>query len=179
VSVFASPETTAGRDQWVERLNDVTPGAGCWIGVMQGVFGNEDTLVGGREEVFAKKLESLRAGGCNVYVLVGRDSTGAVTIAPRIKTILCDSTNRVAGVRSHPKIHDKGLTIMGLVNGTQKQIVFTGSHNMTQNALDTNDEMIVRVGDSNGTTAGPIFNRYWEGHFAAQFNDTTADDICS
>lgn len=173
VSIFASPENTAGRDQWVERLRDITPGAGCSVGVMQAVFEDE------RSWEIARELENLRwtswpssSPKCNVYVLVGQTETGAANMGTSVKDILCDSTKPVV-VRSHPKIHDKSLIVNGIYNGSAKQVVFAGSHNFSERARDANDELLVRVGHGSGA----IYNGFSQ-HFSAAFNSSHADPVC-
>jgi hypothetical protein len=177
VSIFASPENTSGRDQWVERLNDITPGPGCSVAVMQAVFEDE------RSWEIAKKLESLRwpswpssSPQCNVYVLVGQTDTGAANMGTTVKDILCDDTKPIKDrVKSHPKIHDKSLIVSGVYNGSAKQIVFTGSHNFSERARDANDELLVRIGHGTGAT----YNRF-ASHFSTPYNSTSAKPLnCS
>lgn len=183
VSAFASPETTTDpdtgvdRDQILERLNDVVPGPGCTVAVMQTLF------QGTRGQAIAKKLESLKWGSwpsstprCNVYVLVDeKDDTGLPSLGTDVKSILCDDYKPVP-VKSWPNIHDKALLISAEYLGSYKKVVFTGSHNISDPAREENDEILARIGHN--TSSSAIYDRFTQ-HFSGPFNSSNADNACA
>ncbi|MDQ3934839.1 MAG: hypothetical protein M3340_09455 [Actinomycetota bacterium] len=173
VSVFASPETTTGRDQLLERLNDVRPGPGCTVAVMQMLFQGE------RGQDIARKLERIRwpswpssSPQCSVYVLVDRKSDGSPSLGDAVEDILCDSVRPVP-VKSFQGIHDKALLISADYLGAYKQVVFTGSHNISDPAREENDEVLARVGQGSGA----IYDRFAQ-HFSGPYHSTSAANAC-
>lgn len=98
----------------------------------------------GRQNV-ADKLVSLKNAGCSVEAVLG---TGA---APEII-----STLQTGGVKVLPfeaptgeSVHSKYLLIDGMYNGApDRKIVWTGSHNYSDNALRDNDETLLKVDDA-------------------------------
>lgn len=157
VTTWASPEDTAGNDLVLQRLNDVTPDGNCRIRVMQSLFNGQ------RGADIANKLVQLRRGGCWMWVLIDENS-GGPALDSQVRSILCGNV----AVRSYPNVHDKAFVIRGVYNGSMKDIVLTGSHNLTPEALRNNDEILTRVGAS----SGPIYSAY-EQHFSSAYNSAT------
>jgi hypothetical protein len=98
----------------------------------------------GRQNI-ADKLVSLKKAGCSVEAVLG---TGA---APEII-----STLESGGVNVLPfeavtgeSVHSKYLLIDGTYNGAaDRKLVWTGSHNYSDNALRDNDETLLKVDDA-------------------------------
>lgn len=140
VTTWASPEATEPRDLMRERLDDITPAAGCQMGVMQTFFEDE-------RRTLSTRLVELRRGGCAVYVVIGQRSDGSAALGSGVRADLCGAG---IPVRSRPNIHNKAVVLYGIYNGSWKKILFTGSHNWTLNALRYNDEILARVGHGSG-----------------------------
>ncbi|WP_392543009.1 phospholipase D-like domain-containing protein [Oryzobacter telluris] len=148
-TVYVSPEQTT--DLWENRLDYVDPDSSCRIRVMHNVF--NDTRI-----AVARKLRELARGGCVIRVI-------AATIQSDIRATL-----------NHPNIsirraavHDKTILINSKYAGssTNRFNVFTGSHNLTQSALQRNDEIIIRLADSK-----PLHDLFVE-HFQRAWADGT------
>ena len=168
-----SPESKA--NLWFDKLAQVKApdegGGPCVVRVMQAYF-LDDLLdapgggVAGRTP--AHELVDLKQRGCAVAVLVDRAPDGPY-IESQTRTMLC---NAGIAVHSHPSIHDKvALTSSGLwygPAGTNYPMVFTGSHNMTLNALRHNDEVLLKIYGSQGA-----YNAYTS-HFFTAWNASTS-----
>ena len=111
----------------------------------------------GRVEV-ARALAEKKRQGCSVRVIIGSyDRSPGAQVA---------SVLRAAGVPlivtngASPNVHSKYMLIEGrYASGTAvDQLVFTGSHNYNRSALRRNDEVLLRVADSDVFDA---FLRNW------------------
>lgn len=186
VTAFASPENTPDQDLVLNRLDEVDPDPtgfhqGCFVRVMQAMFGDRSGEED-RGEMIANKLVNLRyppsskeGAGCTVQVLVSRDpdsAGGGAHLHADVKRVLCNAN---IPVKSFPHVHDKGILIDAHYNGdSQKQVVFTGSHNLTDAALRNNDEILARVGDG-----GPVLYDEFAQHFERAYDDSTyARNVC-
>ncbi|BCJ37035.1 hypothetical protein Athai_45380 [Actinocatenispora thailandica] len=130
VQVYASPEQTT--DLVVNRLNYVDADDSCRVRVM------EASITNGRMAV-VNKLVSLHQQGCHTWVDVG-------SIASQPLSAL-----KAAGIPVHTSpVHDKTILVYGRYAGStgDRTLVFTGSHNLTYSALHYNDEILVKVEDS-------------------------------
>ena len=130
VQVYASPEQTT--DLVVNRLDYVDADDSCRVRVM------EASITAGRMAV-VNKLVSLHQQGCHTWVDVG-----SIASKPM-------STLKSAGIPVHRSpVHDKTIIVFGRYAGSSadRTLVFTGSHNLTLSALRYNDEILVKVGDS-------------------------------
>jgi hypothetical protein len=116
------------------------------------------------------RLNDLAAAGCSVRVLARKDT---------ITSEFCESLEPPIEVRLSPApgqtdvaIHAKYLTVSGSFGGrTDVRAVWTGSHNLTRNALQNNDETFLLTDDAGLHAA-----------FAANFDtiwtDPTMDPGC-
>lgn len=150
VQVYASPEQ--GTDLVVNRLSYVDPDDTCRIRVL------EASITSGRSAV-VNELVALHDGGCHVWVDVG-----AIDSQPL-------STLRAAGIPVHRSpVHDKAVVVLGRYAGStaDRTLVFTGSHNLTASALRYNDEILVKVEDSQ-----PMYDAFFA-HFNDAYNTGTA-----
>lgn len=144
--VYASPEQTT--DLVLNRLNEIAPGSDCQIRLM------EMTIHDTRKAVL-DKLVALKQGGCSVSVV--RSSIDDASLA--------ELRNAGIPVRQR-EIHDKVILIHARYNGSTdpRPIVLTGSHNLTASALKINDEILLKVSDSE-----TLYNLYVD-HFNDAFS---------
>lgn len=129
-TVYAAPEQNT--DQVVNRLNYVKPDADCRIRVMEASI--NDTRID-----VVKKLVALKNGGCKVWVDVGNIHSEAL------------ATFKAAGIPVHKSpVHDKMILIYSKYGDstTNRTIVLSGSHNLSLSALVHNDELLIKVTDS-------------------------------
>lgn len=133
-TVYVSPEQTT--DLWLNRLNYVNPSNSCRIRVMHNTF--RDT----RLDV-AKKLRSLASGGCVIRVITAKSGT---PMGSQVKSTL---NHPNISLRTSP-VHDKTILVNARYDGSaaNRYIVFTGSQNLTLDALRYNDEILLKLGDS-------------------------------
>jgi phosphatidylserine/phosphatidylglycerophosphate/cardiolipin synthase-like enzyme len=130
VQVYASPEQTT--DLVVNRLNYLDADDSCRVRVL------EASITSGRMAV-VNKLVSLHQQGCHTWVDVG-----SIDAQPL-------SALKAADIPVHTSpVHDKAIIIYGRYAGStaDRTLVFTGSHNLTASALRYNDEILVKVEDS-------------------------------
>jgi phosphatidylserine/phosphatidylglycerophosphate/cardiolipin synthase-like enzyme len=99
----------------------------------------------------ANKLVSLKKAGCSVEAVLG---TGAA--AEIISTLKAGGVNVLPfEAPTGESVHSKYLLIDGTYNGApDRKIVWTGSHNYSDNALRDNDETLLKVDDA------PVFDAY-------------------
>jgi hypothetical protein len=149
VTAHASPENGSPPVDIVrERLNGMSSGSGCTVGVSQAMWtarGYPNTT-GTDGEAVARRLAALKtgAGGCNIGVIVGNKGDGSANIDSGPKGIL---TN--AGIPiEHGLVHDKYFFMNG---GGKSPTVVTGSHNFSLPAWRQNDEVLVELANSQST----------------------------
>jgi len=144
-TVFASPNQNA--DVVLGRLAAIEPGKDCRIRTSQSM------IFDSRSEV-VDRLIALKKDGCKVWV--GGNHVHDAQLA-KLKR---------AGIPVHKtKTHDKLVLVNARYNGSTqpRKIAFTGSHNLTQSANSTNDELFVKIED--GKTYDALL-----GHFNASYN---------
>jgi phosphatidylserine/phosphatidylglycerophosphate/cardiolipin synthase-like enzyme len=127
----ASGNGVTGTDDTIlEILSGINAAAGGSIRVAMATWSNMRTAI-------ATRLAALHAAGMDVAVLVNPNETAA-----EVTTIL-----ESAGVplRRYLPVHSKYLTIDAEWQGIRRQFVVTGSHNFTGPALNSNDEIILRL----------------------------------
>jgi hypothetical protein len=141
--IYVSPEVQT--DLVVNRLDDVTPGAGCSVRVMQAAVRNT------RLEVVSR-LVRMKRRGCDVSVI-------ASTVGDRALAAL-----RSAGipVRRAP-IHDKVFIVFGRFPAGDRFRVYTGSHNLSGGAAHRFDEIFVKLA-AETASSHPIYDAYVD-HF--------------
>ncbi|HEX8646230.1 MAG TPA: hypothetical protein VF715_04975 [Thermoleophilaceae bacterium] len=122
------------------------------------------------------RLHELVEGGCSMRIAVNyvdrTDEPDYIDMDGPAKDLLCNQTHgdlRVIAVR---KMHNKAIAAYGTFVGTYRATVWTGSHNVTQNALRKNDELLFRA-DGAPALADQFFNEY----AVAYLN--TARDVCT
>jgi hypothetical protein len=152
---------------WYDRLAQIKApnegGGPCTVRVMQAFF--LDDLInehdGNPLHTPVHELIDLKRRGCTVQVLGHEDDNGW-WIGFDTENLLCDAN---IPVRYHESIHNKlVITSSGLWYGpatpsTNYPMVYTGSHNMTENALRNNDELLTHMYGSQLTY--DIYNNYF------------------
>ncbi|NUO55850.1 MAG: hypothetical protein HOV71_14485 [Hamadaea sp.] len=155
---YASPEGAGQTDTIVNRLNDITPNSDCRLRVgMAGVTGGRPELV--------SLVRRFRSAGCAVWMAVGTDAAGGIAMDSGVYADLF-----AAGVKIRRKdhVHDKFFLLYGLNGSAYQYRVYTGSQNWTQDALNENDEIFVKMGPETGATH-PLYDAYYT-HFNDAYN---------
>lgn len=156
--VYASPEQTGETDTIVTRLNDMTPDAECRLRIgMAAVTSGRPALV--------NLVKRYRSAGCKVWMVVGGDATDGIDMNQGVFNDL-----RAAGVaiRRMDHLHDKFFVAYGKYGSTYQYRVYTGAQNWTQDALNENDEIFVKMAPESGTTH-PLYDAYYN-HFNDAYN---------
>lgn len=129
-TVFVSPEQNT--DLVLNRLNNISSDANCRIRVMEASFSDTRSAV-------ADKLVALKSGGCKVWIMTG---PGDAMNEAQLKKF------KGAGISVHKgKIHDKMILVSEGVNNAHTWVLF-GSHNLTKSALQKQDNILMRLEDS-------------------------------
>ena len=146
VHVYSSPEQQT--DLVANRLSYIDPDSTCRIRVMQNTIHDNRSAV-------VDQLLSLHSRGCAVWVAV--DSIESTSLS-RLKS---------AGISVHQApIHDKAFLVYARYAGSasNRYILLTGSHNITYSALHLNDELLVKIDDSQA-----LYNGFYN-HFNDAYN---------
>ncbi|WP_083968031.1 phospholipase D-like domain-containing protein [Hyalangium minutum] len=154
--VYASPEAVGQTDTIVTRLNDVTPDANCRLRIGMAF------VTTGRPELLNQVLR-YRNGGCAVWMVVSGNSTDGIDMAQSVYNSLLDAG---VNIRRHDKVHDKFFLVYGKYGSAYQYRVYTGSQNWSQDALNENEEIFVKLAGETGTTH-PLYDGYY-----AHFNDS-------
>ncbi|HEY0095938.1 MAG TPA: phospholipase D-like domain-containing protein, partial [Archangium sp.] len=152
---YASPEAVGQTDTIVTRLNDVTPDANCRLRIGMAF------VTTGRPDILAQ-VKRYRAGGCAVWMVVGGDSTDGISMPQSVYNELLDAG---VAIRRKDKVHDKFFLVYGKYGTSYAYRVYTGSQNWSQDALNENEEMFVKMAPETGTVH-PLYDGYY-----AHFND--------
>jgi phosphatidylserine/phosphatidylglycerophosphate/cardiolipin synthase-like enzyme len=148
--VYASPEQDT--DLVANRLSYINPDSNCRIRVMEASINDTRSAV-------VNELVSLHQNGCQIWVDTGSIQSQSL------------SALKAAGIPVHTSpVHDKAIIIYGRYNGStaDRPVILTGSHNLTESALRYNDEILVKVEDSQ-----PLYNAFYN-HFNDAYNTGTA-----
>lgn len=149
--VYASPERAGQTDTIVTRLNDVTPDANCRLRIAMA------NVTAGRPGI-VNQIKRYRAAGCQVWMVVG--GTDRISMA---QSVYNDLLNAGVKIRRKMKVHDKFFAVYGKFGTAYHYRVYTGSQNWTQDALNENDEIFVKMGWESGSTH-PLYDGF-VGHF--------------
>ncbi len=152
---YASPEGVGQTDTIVTRLNDVTPDANCRLRI------GMSFVTTGRPEILAQ-VKRYRAGGCAVWMVVGGDSTDGISMPQSVYNELLDAG---VNIRRKDKVHDKFFLVYGKYGTSYAWRVYTGSQNWSQDALNENEEIFVKMAPETGP-AHPLYDGFY-----AHFND--------
>jgi phosphatidylserine/phosphatidylglycerophosphate/cardiolipin synthase-like enzyme len=159
---YASPEGLNQTDTIVTRLNDVTPDANCRLRI------GMSFVTTGRPEILAQ-VKRYRAGGCAVWMVVGTDEAGGISMSQSVYNELLD-----AGVNIHrkDKVHDKFFLVYGKYDTSYAYRVYTGSQNWSQDALNENEEIFIKMAPETGTVH-PLYDGFYN-HFNDAYNTGVA-----
>ncbi len=146
-NVYVSPERDT--DLVNHRLDDLSPGAGCTVRVMQSMLRDNRLAI-------IDRLVSMKQGNCDVQVVTNDVEPEALA---RLKG---------AGipVRRAP-VHNKAFIIHGTFKGKTKYRVYTGSHNVGVGSRIF-DEIFVKLAPETGDSH-PVYDAYMH-HFADAFD---------
>ncbi|WP_375767860.1 phospholipase D-like domain-containing protein [Archangium gephyra] len=156
---YASPEGVGQTDTIVTRLNDVTPDANCRLRIGMAF------VTTGRPELLAQ-VKRYRAGGCAVWMVVGTDDTGGISMSQSVYNELLDAG---VNIRRKDKVHDKFFLVYGKYGTSYAYRVYTGSQNWSQDALNENEEMFIKMAPETGTVH-PLYDGYYN-HFNDAYNN--------
>ena len=152
---YASPEAVGQTDTIVTRLNDVTPDANCRLRI------GMSFVTTGRPDILAQ-VKRYRAGGCAVWMVVGGDSTSGISMPQSVYNELLDAG---VAIRRKDKVHDKFFLVYGKYGTSYAYRVYSGSQNWSQDALNENEELFVKMAPETGTVH-PLYDGFY-----AHFND--------
>ncbi|NUR69913.1 MAG: hypothetical protein HOU81_03755 [Hamadaea sp.] len=155
---YASPEGEGQTDTIVNRLNDITPNADCRLRVGMA------SVTGGRPELVNLVLR-FRASGCAVWMVVGTDAAGGISMDSGVYAQLLGAGVKI---RRQDNVHDKFFLLRGLNGSALQYRVYTGSQNWTQDALNENDEIFVKMGPETDASH-PLYDAYYT-HFNDAYN---------
>lgn len=156
---YASPEGVGQTDTIVTRLNDVTPDASCRLRIGMAF------VTTGRPELLAQ-VKRYRAGGCAVWMVVGGDSTDGISMPQTVYNELLDAG---VAIRRKDKVHDKFFLVYGKYGTSYAYRVYTGSQNWSGDALNTNEEIFVKMAPETGTVH-PLYDGFYN-HFNDAYNN--------
>lgn len=164
---YASPEGLNQTDTIVNRLNDVSPDIECRLRVGMA------SVTGGRPELVAL-VKSFRAAGCKVWMAIGTDSAGGISMSQAVYNELLGAG---VAIRRKDKVHDKFFLLRGTQDGAVRYRVYTGSQNWTQDALNENDEIFVKL-TSEAEASHPLYDAYYD-HFNEMYNTGVSCTVAS
>jgi hypothetical protein len=155
---YASPEGVGQTDTIVTRLNDVTPDASCRLRI------GMSFVTTGRPEILNQVLR-YRSGGCAVWMVVSGSATDGIDMSQSVYNTLLDAG---VNIRRHDKVHDKFFLVYGKYGSTYQYRVYTGSQNWSQDALNENEEIFVKMAGETGTVH-PLYDGFYN-HFNDSYN---------
>ncbi|MFC0506510.1 phospholipase D-like domain-containing protein [Micromonospora costi] len=155
---YASPEGAGQTDTIVTRLNDLTPDADCRLRVGMA------SVTTGRPGI-VNLVTHFRAAGCKVWMVIGTNADGGIAMSQSVYNQLLDAG---VAIRRKDKVHDKFFVAYGRYGGAAQYRVYTGSQNWTQDALNENDELFVKMAPETGSTH-PLYDAYYT-HFNDAYN---------
>ncbi|MFP2924492.1 phospholipase D-like domain-containing protein [Pyxidicoccus sp. 3LG] len=155
---YASPEGPNQTDTIVTRLNDVTPDSSCRVRI------GMSFVTTGRPELLAQ-IKRMKSGGCAVWMVVGGDATDGISMPQSVYNELLDAG---VAIRRRDKVHDKFFAIYGKYGSSSAYRVYTGSQNWSQDALNENEEIFVKMAPETGS-ARPIYDAFYT-HFNDAYN---------
>jgi HKD family nuclease len=155
---YASPEGANQTDTVVTRLNDITPDANCRLRIGMA------SVTTGRPGI-VNLVKDFRTAGCRVWMAVGGNATDGISMS---QSVYNDLLGAGVAIRRADDLHDKYFLANGMFGTTNQYRVYTGSQNWTQDALNENEEIFVKMGPETGTTH-PLYDAYYT-HFNDSYN---------
>lgn len=154
---YASPEGPGQTDTIVTRLNDVTPDTNCRLRI------GMSFVTTGRPELLAQ-VKRMKAGGCAVWMVVGGNATDGISMPQSVYNELLAAG---VAIRRRDKVHDKFFAVYGKYGSSYAWRVYTGSQNWSQDALNENEEIFVKMAPETGVH--PIYDAFYT-HFNDAYN---------
>jgi HKD family nuclease len=155
---YVSPEGLGQTDTIVTRLNDVTPDTNCRLRI------GMSFVTTGRPELLAQ-VKRMKAGGCAVWMVVGGSATDGISMPQSVYNELLDAG---VAIRRRDKVHDKFFLVYGKYGTSYAWRVYTGSQNWSQDALNENEEIFVKMAPEAGP-AHPLYDGFYN-HFNDAYN---------
>ncbi|MET7969481.1 phospholipase D-like domain-containing protein [Micromonospora sp. NPDC005305] len=155
---YASPEGAGQTDTIATRLNDLTPDADCRLRVGMAA------VTTGRPQIVSL-VSRFRAAGCKVWMVIGTNADGGIAMSQSVYNQLLDAG---VSIRRKDKVHHKFFAAYGRYGSAYQYRVYTGSQNWTQDALNENDEIFVKMAPEGGSTH-PLYDAYYT-HFNDAYN---------
>ena len=152
---YASPEGPGQTDTIVTRLNDITPDTNCRVRI------GMSFVTTGRPELLTQ-IKRLKAGGCAVWMVVGGNATDGISMPQSVYDELLAAG---VAIRRKDKVHDKFFLVYGKYGTSYLYRVYTGSQNWSQDALNENEEIFVKMAGESGSVH-PLYDGFY-----AHFND--------
>jgi phosphatidylserine/phosphatidylglycerophosphate/cardiolipin synthase-like enzyme len=167
---YASPEGAGQTDTIVTRLNDMTPDSSCRLRIGMAF------VTSGRPGLL-NLVKDFKAAGCAVWMVVGGDSTDGISMD---QTTYTELLRAGVAIRRKDKVHDKFFLAYGKYGTAYQYRVYTGSQNWSQDALNENEEIFVKMAPETGTVH-PLYDAYYT-HFNDAYNSgvtcTTSNYPC-
>ncbi len=155
---YASPEAIGQTDTIVTRLNDITPDANCRVRI------GMSFVTTGRPELLAQ-IKRMKAGGCAVWMVVSGNATDGIDMS---QSVYNDLLTAGVSIRRRDKVHDKFFAVYGKFGTSYAYRVYTGSQNWSQDALNENEEIFVKLAPETGSVR-PIYDAFYT-HFNDAYN---------
>lgn len=156
---YASPEAIGQTDTIVTRLNDITPDTSCRVRI------GMSFVTSGRPELLTQ-IKRLKAGGCAVWMVVSGNATDGIDMAQSVYNELLDAG---VAIRRKDKVHDKFFLVYGKYGTSYLYRVYTGSQNWSQDALNENEEIFVKMAGESGSVH-PLYDGFYT-HFNDAYNN--------
>jgi phosphatidylserine/phosphatidylglycerophosphate/cardiolipin synthase-like enzyme len=122
-------------------------------------------------------VKNFKAAGCAVWMVVGGNATDGISMD---QTVYNELLRAGVAIRRKDKVHDKFFLVYGKYGTTYQYRVYTGSQNWSQDALNENEEIFVKMAPETGTVH-PLYDAYYT-HFNDAYNSgvtcTTSNYPC-
>lgn len=148
-------------DPQLTEVNNVTCAGNKKIAVVMGSWSGWST----RGEQVVSALANKKAAGCTVQVIIPEDEPVRGVLVSYGVPFRCfgDGTLNDSGDELGPGVHNKQILVDATYSGVAgSKIVFTGSTNLTNNALYNNDEVWLKVSYASGGLSEnlAVYNQY-------------------
>jgi phosphatidylserine/phosphatidylglycerophosphate/cardiolipin synthase-like enzyme len=114
-------------------------------------------------------LKRFEAAGCKVWMTVGTNADGGISMS---QSVYNDLLSGGVSIHRKPSVHDKFFMAYGKFGSVYQYRVYTGSQNWTQDALNENDEIFVKMGPESGSVH-PLYDAYYA-HFVHMYDTGVA-----
>ena len=134
-------------DTIVTRLNDVTPDANCRLRIGMAF------VTSGPARASLDVVKRYKAGGCAVWMVVGSDAAGGIGMTQSVYNDAARPPGSPSAARTRSTTSSSSCTASTAPRYQYR--VYTGSQNWSQDALNENEEIFVKMapGDRHGAPA--------------------------